>query len=71
MILGIMGFILCWLPVAGIFFNGLGLFLGFVGVIASSSKHWKGIGFAAAGLGISVFGLSVSLVALIIYHHRV
>ena len=54
---GLLGLILCWVPILGIILGLLGIILGGVGI---STGHKKG-----AGTGLAIAGLVLGLIALV------
>src|SRR5207249_4641219 len=56
MILGILAFLICWIPLVGAIgfpLSALGLLLGVPGVVIALCRKGRGIGFPIAGLAIS------------------
>jgi hypothetical protein len=59
MVLGILAFLICWIPVLnllGLPLSGLGLLLG---IIISATRRGSGVGFSIAGTAISALALVV------------
>jgi hypothetical protein len=64
MVLGILAFLICWIPVLnllGLPLSGLGLLLGIIGIIIAATRRGSGIGFPIAGTAISAVALVVVL----------
>lgn len=64
MVLGILGLLICWIPllnILGMPLTVLGLILGSIGLLRSVSKKSSGLGFSLAGIFISGFALFISL----------
>ena len=65
MVLGILGLLICWVPllnILGMPLTVLGLILGLIGLLRAASKKSSGLGFSLAGIFISGFALFISLV---------
>lgn len=67
LILGALSFFVCWLPLIGLFFSGLGLVLGGIGLFLAIVRKRSGIGFSIAGTAIS----SVALVTGFVFMYAV
>ena len=64
-ILGILAFLICWIPLVGaigIPLSGLGLLLGAIGVILAVARRGTGIGFSIAGSAICSIALLIAFV---------
>lgn len=64
MVLGILAFVICWIPILnllGLPLSGLGLLLGIIGIIISATRGGSGIGFPIAGTAIAFVALVVVL----------
>ena len=64
MVLGILAFVICWIPILnllGLPLSGLGLLLGIIGIIISATRRGAGVGFSIAGTAISMVALVVVL----------
>ena len=65
-ILGILAFLICWIPFVGvisILLGGIGAILGIIGLVLSMKRSGSGIGYPIAGLAIN--GLSIGVALLI------
>lgn len=61
-ILGILGLLVCWVPLVGLLgspLSALGLVLGLVGLIIAAVRRGAGIGFPIAGSAISTLALVI------------
>lgn len=70
LILGVVGFLLCWIPLIGILtipISGLGLVLGGIGLIVALVRSGSGIGYPIAGVGVCglAFIIGASQVAML------
>lgn len=64
LILGVVAFAICWIPllgIAGIPLSALGFILGMAGLILSIRRKGYGIGFSVAGSGTCALALAVSI----------
>lgn len=52
-VLGILSFFVCWIPLIGFGFGGLGLVLGIIGLILAVVRKGSGIGYSIAGIAVS------------------
>ena len=62
MVLGILAFLICWIPflnVIGLPLSGLGVLLGIIGIIIAATRGGSGIGFPIAGTAISGLALMI------------
>lgn len=59
LILGLVSMVICWVPLVGLAFSGMGLILGVCALIASFTRGGKGIGYAIAGSFVSGFGVLI------------
>jgi hypothetical protein len=60
-VLGVLSFLVCWIPFLGIAVSDLGLLLGFGGMVMALARRGSGIGFSIVGSALSVIPLAVSL----------
>ncbi|MCB9833786.1 MAG: DUF4190 domain-containing protein [Planctomycetes bacterium] len=64
LVLGILGLIICWIPILGMLgmpLSGLGILLGIVGLIVALIRGGAGIGFSIGGLAVSALAFGVAL----------
>jgi len=63
MLIGSLGFLACWVPLVGLFLGTVGIGLAVGGMVAGAKRNWAGIGFAIAGLALSIisFGFGAYL----------
>jgi tRNA_anti-like len=61
LVVGVLSFFVCWIPIAGFIVAGLGFALGCVGFFVGALKEGRGLGFAIAGIVLSGVGLLPSL----------
>jgi tRNA_anti-like len=66
LVVGVMSFFVCWIPVAGFIVAGLGLALGFVGFFIGVFKDGRALGFAVGGIVLSGLGLLPSLLFMVL-----
>jgi hypothetical protein len=62
-VLGILAFLICWIPFVGVLgmpLSGLGLLLGVIGIILAVVRRGSGIGFSIAGSAICGLALLVA-----------
>lgn len=62
MVLGILAFVICWIPILnllGLPLSGLGLLLGIIGIVIAAVRRGSGIGFPIAGAAISGVALVI------------
>ncbi len=62
MVLGILAFVICWIPVINLLslpLSGLGVVLGIIGIVIAATRRGSGIGFPIAGTAISGLALIV------------
>jgi len=59
LVIGFLAFFVCWTPFVGVFFAGIGFLLGAAGVVIAVQRKGSGVGY-------SIAGSAVSLVALVI-----
>lgn len=65
LILGILAFLICWIPfvaIVSIPLSGLGLLLGIIGIVLAVTRSGYGVGFPIAGSSISALALVIALV---------
>lgn len=63
-ILGILAFLICWIPLIGLVgipLSGLGLLLGIVGIVLAAIRRDHGIGFPIAVTAISLLAIVITL----------
>lgn len=66
MVLGILGFMVCWVPLLGLVglpLSGLGVLLGTIGLATAIARGGIGIGFPIGGLAISLLAVATAVVA--------
>ncbi|MDP1561411.1 MAG: hypothetical protein Q8M16_08450 [Pirellulaceae bacterium] len=56
-ILGIISFFVCWIPIVGFALSGLGLTLGFIGILLAIFRKGSGVGYSITGTALN--GISV------------
>jgi hypothetical protein len=61
LVLGVLSFLVWWIPFFGIAVSGLGLLLGFGGLVMALARRGSGIGFSIAGSGLSALSLVICL----------
>jgi len=62
MVLGILAFLICWIPflnLLGLPLSRLGVLLGIIGIIISATRGGSGVGFPIAGTAISGLALVI------------
>lgn len=62
LILGLLSFVICWMPVFGQLISGLGLCLGLLGFILAIVRGGTGIGYAISGAVLNGLSLLVGIV---------
>ena len=65
LILGILAFLICWIPFVAIVsmpLSGLGLLLGIIGLVLALTRAGYGVGFSIAGSSVSVLALLIASV---------
>lgn len=62
LVIGVLSFFVCWMPILGIAVSSLGLLLGLGGLVLAVVRRGSGVGFALAGTGLSVLSLVICLV---------
>ena len=63
-ILGILAFLICWIPLIGLLglpLSGLGLLLGIGGIVLASLRKGSGLGFPIAGSAICALAMFVTI----------
>lgn len=61
-VLGIVGLLFSWLPMVGLCICAFGALLGFIAVLVSAARRGAGVGFAIAGLLLSVVGGTIGVI---------
>jgi hypothetical protein len=61
LVVGVLSFLLCWIPFVGIAVSSLGLFLGLVGLVVAIIRRGSGSGFSIAGSVLSALSLAMCL----------
>lgn len=61
LVLSFLAFPFCWMPIIGVFFAGIGLLLGIMGICASAGRGGSGIGFALAGSAVNLVALIIAI----------
>jgi hypothetical protein len=61
LVVGVLSFLVCWIPFLGMAVSGLGLLLGLGGIVLATLRRGSGIGFSIAGAGLSVLSLVICL----------
>lgn len=65
LILGILSFLICWIPFIGFGLSGLGLLLGIGGLVMALTRNGTGIGYAIAGTAVSALGVLMGVIFLV------
>ncbi len=63
LVLGILAFLFCWVPLLGAItlpLSGLGALLGIIGIVIALTRKGVGIGFPIAGTAVSVLALVIA-----------
>jgi len=63
MVLGILGLMVCWVPLIGLLgmpLSGLGAILGAIGLFIAMARRGTGIGFPIAGTAISTLAIAIA-----------
>ena len=66
LILGILSFLICWIPFVGFCLSGLGLLLGIGGLVMALTRKGTGIGYAIAGTAVSALGVLMGVIFLVV-----
>ena len=69
-ILGILAFLICWIPLVGLLglpLSGLGLLLGIAGIVLAALRKGSGLGFQIAGAAFCAFAMIMSISATYIF----
>lgn len=64
LVLGVLAFLICWIPLInllGVPLSGLGLLLGVIGIIVALTRRGSGIGFPIAGSAVCALALAVAV----------
>lgn len=64
-VVGILGLMVCWIPLLGLLgvpLSALGLLCGVIGIIIALTRHGRGIGFPIAGSAVSGLALVICFV---------
>jgi len=61
LVVAILSFFVCWMPVIGLLLGGLGLLLGVSGLIIAVVRKGAGIGYSIAGSAVSAISLLLGL----------
>ena len=64
LVLGLLSFVICWMPGIGQIISGLGLLLGLVGFILAVVRGGSGIGYSISGSALNALSLVVGIVFL-------
>lgn len=64
LILGILSYFVCWIPLIGLAISGLGLVLGTIGLVISITRKGTGIGYSIAGAAISLLSVLIGITVL-------
>jgi hypothetical protein len=64
LVLGIVGVVLCWVPGLGVALCGVGVCLGFPGLLTAAIGKRRGVGLPIAGLVVSLVGLAAGVAIL-------
>ena len=67
LILGILSFFVCWLPVIGFALSGLGLLLGLGGIAMSVFRKGTGIGYSIAGAAVNSIALLIGIIFITVF----
>ena len=67
LILGILSFFVCWIPVIGFALSGLGLLLGLGGIAMSVFRKGTGIGYSIAGAAVNSIALFIGIIFITVY----
>jgi hypothetical protein len=62
LVVGVLSFFVCWIPFLGVAVSGLGLLLGFGGLVLALVRRDSGVGYSIAGCGLSAISLVICLV---------
>jgi len=63
LVLGVLAFLFCWIPLLGAItlpLSGLGALLGVIGIVIALTRKGAGIGFPIAGTAVSVLALVIA-----------
>ncbi len=67
LVLGILSFFVCWIPVIGFGLSGLGLLLGLGGIAMSVFRKGTGIGYSIAGAAVNSITLFIGIIFITVY----
>lgn len=67
LILGILSFFVCWIPVIGFGLSGLGLLLGLGGIAMSVFRKGTGIGYSIAGAAVNSIALFIGILFITVF----
>lgn len=73
-VLGVLGLLICWIPIfgaLGIPLSGLGLILGVGGFVVAFRRQGSGIGFPITGIAISGLALAIAVSLAMLLAHGV
>jgi DNA-directed RNA polymerase subunit RPC12/RpoP len=67
LVLGILSFFVCWVPLIGFSLSGLGLLLGLIGIAMSVFRKGTGIGYSIAGTATNGIALVIGIVFMTMF----
>lgn len=61
LVVGVLSFFVCWMPVIGLLLGGLGLVLGIGGLVIAITRKGGGIGYSIAGSAVSALSVMIGI----------
>jgi hypothetical protein len=62
LVVGILSFLVCWIPLVNICVSGLGLLLGITGTVLAAKRQGGGAGYSIAGASLNLLSFAASLI---------
>lgn len=66
LILGIISFLVCWVPFLGFGLSGLGFLLGVVAIVVAMSRGGSGVGYGITGVALNSMGVLLGIFYLLV-----
>lgn len=67
LIIGILSFLVCWIPLINFGMGGLGLLLGIAGIVMAVQRKGQGVGYSIAGTAVSTISFLVGVLYLTVF----
>ena len=67
LIIGILSFLVCWIPLINFGMGGLGLLLGIAGIVMAVQRKGQGVGYSIAGTAVSTISFLLGILYLTVF----